>query len=121
MNRTLKEATVRTYHYSSHAQLRAHLAAFLNAYNHAKRLKSLRGLTPHQFILSCFQNQPHRFKVNPHQHSMGLNIYRIYVPADCTVSNTPEENAFALEQMKKALKADVRNSTELDLRALARG
>ncbi len=44
VNRTLKEATVRRYHYDSHNQLRGHLAAFLAAYNFAKRLKTLRGL-----------------------------------------------------------------------------
>ena len=43
MNRTLKEATVKRYHYESHNQLREHLAAFLAAYNFAKRLKTLRG------------------------------------------------------------------------------
>jgi transposase InsO family protein len=46
MNRTLKEATVRRYHYGSHDQLREHLKTFLAAYNFAKRLKTLRGLTP---------------------------------------------------------------------------
>jgi transposase InsO family protein len=73
MNRTIKEATVRTYHYQSHSQLKEHLAAFLNAYNFAKRLKTLAGLTPYQHICSCFQKQPHRFKTNPHRHSLGLN------------------------------------------------
>jgi hypothetical protein len=48
MNRTLKEATVRRYHYDSHDQLRDHLATFLAAYNFVKRLKTLRGLTPHE-------------------------------------------------------------------------
>lgn len=38
MNRTLKEATVRRYHYDNHDQLRAHLQTFLDAYNFAKRL-----------------------------------------------------------------------------------
>ena len=42
MNRTLKEATVRRYHYETHRQLREHLEALLNAYNFAKRLKTLR-------------------------------------------------------------------------------
>jgi transposase-like protein len=50
MNRTLKEATVRRYHYDSHDQLRDHLVTFLAAYNFAKRLKTLRGLTPHEYI-----------------------------------------------------------------------
>ena len=49
MNRTLKEATVKRYHYGSHAELREHLKAFLLAYNYAKRLKTLRGLTPYEF------------------------------------------------------------------------
>ena len=73
MNRTIKEATVRTYHYDSHAQLRRHLNTFLDAYNFAKRLKTLSGLTSYQFITSCFQNEPHRFKVNPLHLSPGLN------------------------------------------------
>jgi len=46
MNRTIKEATVSRYHYSTHQQLREHLYNFLNAYNFAKRLKTLQGLTP---------------------------------------------------------------------------
>ena len=36
MNRTIKEATVRRYHYPSHATLREHLAKFLDAYNFAR-------------------------------------------------------------------------------------
>src|ERR671927_955753 len=46
MNRTLKDATVKRYHYETHEQLKEHLAQFLAAYNFAKRLKTLRGLTP---------------------------------------------------------------------------
>ena len=46
MNRTIKDATVRRFYYETHESLRAHLATFLDAYNFAKRLKSLRGLTP---------------------------------------------------------------------------
>lgn len=45
MNRILQEATVRTYHYENRAQLQEHLAAFLNAYKFAKRLKTLSGLS----------------------------------------------------------------------------
>jgi hypothetical protein len=50
MNRTIKEATVRRFYYETHESLRAHLTTFLNAYNFAKRLKSLRGLTPFERI-----------------------------------------------------------------------
>lgn len=46
MNRTLKEATVKQYHYESHKQLKAHLAAFLDAYNFAKKLKTLKAPPP---------------------------------------------------------------------------
>ena len=42
MNRTLKEATVRKYHYQTHQHLKQHLHAFLNAYNFAKKLKALK-------------------------------------------------------------------------------
>ena len=34
MNRTIKEATVKRYHYDSHEQLKTHLADFVNAYNY---------------------------------------------------------------------------------------
>jgi len=46
MNRTIKEATVNRYHYDSHDQLRAHLVDFVTAYNFARRLKILKGLSP---------------------------------------------------------------------------
>jgi nicotinamidase-related amidase len=40
---------------------------------------------------------------------------RLFVPSDCTVSNTREENEYALNQMRTILKADVTPSAELDL------
>jgi transposase InsO family protein len=46
MNRTIKEATVKRYHYETHEQLREHLSHFLAAYNFARRLKMLKGRTP---------------------------------------------------------------------------
>jgi len=39
--------------------------------------------------------------------------YEICVPADCTASNTPDDNRRALMLMQKILKADVRASPEL--------
>jgi len=45
-----KEATVRRYHYQTTDELNQHLQAFLLAYNQAKRLKTLRGLTLHEFV-----------------------------------------------------------------------
>jgi transposase-like protein len=46
MNRTIKEATVKCFYYQTHDQLRGHLNDFVSAYNFAKRLKTLKGLTP---------------------------------------------------------------------------
>ncbi|MET0647942.1 MAG: IS481 family transposase, partial [Pyrinomonadaceae bacterium] len=43
------------------------------AYNFAKRLKTLRGLTPYEHISRCWQKEPERFRLNPHHHTMGLN------------------------------------------------
>jgi hypothetical protein len=54
MNRTLKEATVRRYHYETHRQLENHLAAFLDAYNFARPLKTLHGLTPYEAICNAW-------------------------------------------------------------------
>lgn len=73
MNRTLKEATVRRYHYESHDQLKEHLMAFLNAYNYAKRLKTLQGLTPFEYICNIWTSEPDRFRLNPIHHTPGLN------------------------------------------------
>lgn len=73
MNRTTKEATVQRYYYESHDQFRQHLADFVNAYNFARRLKALRGLTPYEFICKCWTNQPERFKFNPLHQMAGLN------------------------------------------------
>jgi len=73
MNRTIKDATVKRYHYDDHAQLRRHLADFIDAYNFGRRLKTLKGLTPYEFICKCWTSQPERFKLNPLQKIPGLN------------------------------------------------
>lgn len=73
MNRTIKEATVRRYHYEARDQLQAHLAAFLDAYNFAKRLKALSGLTPYECICRVWTKQPELFKLDPIHLMAGLN------------------------------------------------
>jgi transposase InsO family protein len=45
MNRPLKDATVKKFYYQTPQHIKEHLHAFLMAYNFAKRLKTLRGLT----------------------------------------------------------------------------
>jgi transposase InsO family protein len=73
MNRTIKEATVQRYHYDSHDQLRRHLDDFVAAYNFGRRLKTLKGLTPYEFICSRWTSEPKRFKLNPIHQMPGLN------------------------------------------------
>ncbi|HEU4766854.1 MAG TPA: isochorismatase family cysteine hydrolase, partial [Pyrinomonadaceae bacterium] len=48
-----------------------------------------------------------------------MRDYKIFVPADCSVSNTKEENEHAFKQMQAVLKADITRSKELDLKALS--
>jgi transposase InsO family protein len=73
MNRTLKDATVKKYYYQTHQHLSEHLHAFQMAYNFAKRLKALKGLTPYEYSCQCWQKEPERFTVNPCHHTVGLN------------------------------------------------
>jgi nicotinamidase-related amidase len=49
-----------------------------------------------------------------------MRDYEIVVPADCTVSNTPDENRHALDQIRTVLKGDLTSSEALDLDALVR-
>ncbi|SAY47130.1 Integrase core domain protein [Komagataeibacter rhaeticus] len=74
MNRTIKEATVKHFHYETHDQLRQHLSDFVAAYNFDRRLKTLRGLTPYEFICQQREKDPSRFIQNPHHQILGLNI-----------------------------------------------
>ena len=73
MNRTIKEATVKRFHYEDHEQLRQHLADFINAYNFGRRLKTLKGLTPYEFICKQWTSEPKRFRIDPIHQMPGLN------------------------------------------------
>jgi Integrase core domain len=74
MNRTNKEASVQRYHHDSHNQLQTHLPAFVAPYNFAKRLNTLGGLTDYQFTCKYWQEEPHRFTLDPTHQMPGLNI-----------------------------------------------
>nr|CAD7045843.1 IS481 family transposase [Rhizobium sp. P007] len=73
MNRTIKDATVKRFHYDSHDQLRRHLQNFIEAYNFGRRLKTLKGLTPYEFICKQWTSEPDRFIINPIHQMLGLN------------------------------------------------
>ncbi len=74
MNRTIKDATVKRFHYDNHDQLRHHLKDFIAAYNFGRRLKTLRGLTPYEFICKIWTTEPQRFTINPIHQTAGLNV-----------------------------------------------
>ena len=66
MNRTIKDATVKVFHYDDLESLKAHVLAFVTAYNFAKHLKALRWRTPFQTICNAWTKDPSIFKINPH-------------------------------------------------------
>jgi transposase InsO family protein len=74
MNRTIKDATVKRFYYETHDELRKHLADFVAAYNYARRLKTLRGLTPYEAICKAWAESPSLFTANPHHQLPGPNI-----------------------------------------------
>ena len=65
MNRTIKEATIKAFHYPELDSLKAHVLAFVCAFNFAKHLKALRWKTPHQTIADAWQKNPAIFKIDP--------------------------------------------------------
>nr|WP_156475478.1 hypothetical protein [Gluconobacter thailandicus] len=65
IDRTIKEATVKRFHYHSHKQLRTHLNDFMAAYNFGRRLKTLNGLTPYEYVCKIWTAEPERFIINP--------------------------------------------------------
>src|SRR5437762_14267512 len=91
MNRTLKEATVNRYHYDSHNQLRAHLVDFVTAYNFARRLKILKGLSPYEYICSTWTKESGRFILNPIHQMPGLNTYPLPTH-DVTAAEHPQKS-----------------------------
>ena len=74
MNRTIKDATVKRFHDDDHEELWVHLADFVAAYNFARRLKTLRGLTLFEAICKAWTEEPARFIHDPHHKIPGSNI-----------------------------------------------
>lgn len=73
MNRTIKEATIKAFHYPDLHSLKAHVLAFVCAYNFAKHLKALRWRTPFQAITDAWSRNPAPFKINPRHLIPGPN------------------------------------------------
>jgi transposase InsO family protein len=73
MNRTVKDATIKAFHYPGLDALKAHVLAFVRAYNFAKHLKALRWRTPFQAICDAWTKDRSIFKINPHHLIPGPN------------------------------------------------
>ena len=65
MNRTIKDATIKVFHYDDLESLKAHVLAFVTAHNFAKHLKALRWRTPYQAICEAWTKDPSIFKIDP--------------------------------------------------------
>jgi restriction endonuclease Mrr len=64
MNRTIKDATIKAFHYPSLDALKAHVLAFVTASNFAKHLKA---------VCDAWTKDPSIFKINPHHLIPGPN------------------------------------------------
>jgi hypothetical protein len=71
MNRTIKEATIKAFHYPDIKALKAHVLAFVTAYNFARHLKALRWRTPFKVTCEAWTQNSDRFIINPHHLSPG--------------------------------------------------
>lgn len=80
MNRTIKEATLQRHYYQTTDEPNEHLQPFLLVYNHAERLKTLRGFTPHEFVCAQWQKNPATFTHDSTHLILGLYDYR---PSAC--------------------------------------
>ncbi len=72
MKRTLKEATVKRFHYDTHDQLRRHLDDFIDIDDFGRRLKPLKGRTPYEAICKTWTAEPKRLTLNPPHQVPGL-------------------------------------------------
>ncbi|WP_373277515.1 IS3 family transposase, partial [Gluconobacter thailandicus] len=61
------------FHYDSHEQLRTHLNDFMAAYNFGRRLKTLSGLTPYEYVCKIWTSEPEKFIINPTHQTPGPN------------------------------------------------
>lgn len=60
--------------FASEAYLARLLRDFVHAYNFRRRLKTLRGKTPYEFLCQTWHEKPERFLRDPHHDLLGLEI-----------------------------------------------
>ena len=60
--------------FTSEAYLVSLLRQFVHAYNYRRRLKTLRGKTPHEFLCKAWFERPGHFLRDPHHELLGLEF-----------------------------------------------
>lgn len=70
---TIKEAAVKRLHYENYDQSRTYLPDFMAACRFARRLKTVGGLTPNEYIRIIWTTVPDRFTLDPVHQMPGLN------------------------------------------------
>ena len=73
MNRTLKDATIKAFHYSDLDSLKAHVLTFALAYNFAKHLKPIQWTTPFEAICQARIKTPDICELDPPHLIPGLS------------------------------------------------
>jgi len=71
MNRTIKDAMVKTYHYDNLHSLKTQVLVFVTAYNFGKYLKTLQWWPPWQGICGAWAKDQSKFRANPHRFILG--------------------------------------------------
>jgi transposase-like protein len=108
MNRTVKEATIKAFHYPDLEALQAHVLAFVTAYNFAKHLKALRWRTPFQAVCDAWKADPSAFKIDPHHlipgtaHLVGLIKAKVDSGRYASTSEVVREALLLLERVDRA-------------------
>ena len=74
MNWTIKAGAVRRFHYDSPGRLGTHLAGFINAYHPIRRIKTLSGLKPYEYIAKIWTPDPNRLIDDPIHQMPELSI-----------------------------------------------
>ncbi|MDQ0350095.1 transposase InsO family protein [Ancylobacter vacuolatus] len=73
INPTIKDATFKRYHTTAMISSNP-TEDFVSAHNFGRRLKTLKGLTPCEFICKCWTSEPERFTLDPIHQMPGLSI-----------------------------------------------
>jgi hypothetical protein len=76
MNRTIRDAAIKRFHYDSLEQLRRHLQDSIGAHTFGRRQRTLKNLTSHEFICKRWAYNRIDAFLDPIQQMSGLNRLR---------------------------------------------